>query len=97
MCATRVGLNSAWLAGGNDESAIVMIVACVTPSPIILECFSVESNRIIDVLYVPPCVHDSTLTSTMRRASLRDTLQSGSLNFIPSHIATVWLGAQNGK
>ena len=100
-CAAKVGLNTAWLAGGDRKSAQVTIVECVTPSPIVLECFQVLSSRITDILYVPPAAatqNEATLTATMKRVSMRSTLQgAGSLTTIPPHMATVWLGAQCGK
>ena len=100
-CAAKVGLNTAWLAGGDRQLAQVTVVECVTPNPIVLECFQVNSTRITDVLYVPPAAltqNEATLTATMKRVSMRSTLQrAGSLTSIPPHMATVWLGAQCGK
>lgn len=100
-CAAKVGQNTAWLAGGNNQIAQVTIIECVTPKPLVLECFKVDSSRILDVLYVPPAAatqNEATLTATVRRISLRSTLQdAGSLTSIPPHMATVWLGAQCGK
>ena len=100
-CAAKVGLNTAWLAGGDRQLAQVTVVECVTPNPIVLECFQVNSSRITDVLYVPPATltqNTATLTATMKRVSMRSTLQgAGSLTTIPPHMATVWLGAQCGK
>ena len=100
-CAAKVGLNTAWLAGGDRQTAQVTIIECVTPTPIVLECFQVLSSRITDIIYVPPAAvtqNEATLTATMKRVSMRSTLQgAGSLTTIPPHMATVWLGAQCGK
>ena len=101
MCAAKVGRNTAWLAGGDSQLAQVSIVECVTPKPLVLECFKVESSRIMDILYVPPAAitqNDATLTATMKRVSMRSTLQgAGTLTTIPPHMATVWMGAQCGR
>ena len=101
MCAAKVGENTAWMAGGGSKKAQVTIVECVTPKPIVLECFEVDSSRIMDILFVPPAAvtqNLATLTATMKRVSMRNTLQgAGSLTSIPPHLATVWLGAQCGK
>ncbi len=98
-CAARVGDNSAWLASGSQKSAQITIVECVTPAPLVLESFNVESSRIIAIMYVPPATHcDTTLTATMKRVSLRDTLRNmGTLTNLPPHLATVWMGAECGK
>ena len=101
MCAAKVGHSTAWLAGGGSDFAQVTIVECVTPKPLVLECFKVDSTRIMDILYVPPAAatqSEATLTATMKRMSMRSTLEgAGSLTSIPPHLATVWLGSQCGK
>lgn len=101
MCAVKVGQSTAWLAGGGSNFAQVTVVECVTPKPLVLECFKVDSSRIMDILYVPPAAatqSEATLTATMKRISMRSTLEgAGSLTSIPPHLATVWLGGQCGK
>lgn len=101
MCGAKVGLNTAWLAGGDNRSAQVTVVECVTPKPLVLESFKVDSTRVLDILYVPPSAatqSEATLTATMKRVSMRSTLQgAGTLKAIPPHMATVWLGSQSGK
>ena len=101
MCGAKVGQNTAWLAGGDSKLAQVTVVECVTPKPIVIESFKVDATRILDILYVPPAAAtqcEATLTATMKRVSMRNTLQgAGTLKSIPPHMATVWLGAQCGK
>ncbi len=98
-CGARVGDNSAWLASGSQKTAQITIVECVTPAPLVLESFNVESSRVMAIVYVPPATHcDATLTATMKRVSLRDTLKNmGTLTNLPPHLPTVWMGAECGK
>ncbi len=98
-CATRVGSNSAWLASGSKTTAQITIVECVTPAPLVLESFDVESSRIMAILYVPPTdMCEATLTATIKRVSMRDTLRNmGTLTNLPPHLATVWMGGECGK
>ena len=42
QCATKVGQSTAWLASGDNTSAHISIVECVTPAPLVLECFKVD-------------------------------------------------------
>ena len=99
QCGTRVGLNSAWLASGDHTSAQIMIVECMTPTPLILESFNVDSSRIMDMVCVPSVTQDeATMTSTLKRMSIRDTLRNmGTLTSLPPHLATVWLGGECGR
>ena len=53
QCATKVGRSSAWLASGDNSSAHISIVECVTPSPIMLECFKVSTHNIHFSMFLP--------------------------------------------
>ena len=41
QCAAKVRQTYAWLASGDSRTAQISIVECVTPTPLILECFKV--------------------------------------------------------
>lgn len=51
-CATKVGKSCAWLASGDNSSAQISIVECVTPSPLILECFKVSLLLLALLLFI---------------------------------------------
>ena len=85
-CATKVGLNGAWFASGNSSSAQVTVVQCMTHCPLILECFKVDSARIMAILCVPASPFS---TSSLSRQN--------TLGHYSSDMMTVWMGTQCGK
>ena len=85
-CATKVGSNGAWFASGNSSSAQVTVVQCMTHCPLILECFMVNSARIMAILCVPASPFS---TSTLS--------QQNTLGHYSSDMMTVWMGTQCGK
>ena len=90
-CATTVGSNGVWFASGNSYSAQVTVVQCMTHCLLILECFTVESSRIMTIISVldssVPTSHPSSLS---RDSALHP--HSSDLD-----ISTVWMGMQCGK
>ncbi len=79
----KVGSNEAWFASGDSTCAQVTVVNCITPSPIILESFTVDSARVMTIIYVPPAAIFLS--------------KPGSTPPLPAHMETVWMGTQCGK
>ena len=90
-CATTVGSNGAWFASGNSYSAQVTVVQCMTHCPLILECFTVDSSRIMAIISVPDSSAPMSCPSSLPRDSALDP-HSSDLD-----ISTVWMGTQCGK
>jgi hypothetical protein len=70
--------------------AEIAIVQCVTPKPILLKSFTVDSSRILAICYAPGEV--SSHHSTPRQSSALNSSPS-----ISTHPDTVWMGSQAGK
>ena len=82
-CAIKVSSNKTWLTAETCSASVQMtVVECVTPSPLILECFKV-AFRIVCILQVPPVP--------------LPTARWGSMTTLLVHTTTVWMRSQCGK
>ncbi|CAI8009585.1 Rho guanine nucleotide exchange factor 10 [Geodia barretti] len=92
-CATKTHSNTVWFASCSSNTAEIAIIQSVTPTPILLKSFTVDSTRILAMCYVP---RDS---SSHQSSPLQSSMSSAIIGApsLSANSETIWMGSQTGK